>query len=151
MGYILRQIGFFLCFDGVISSLCMACLFKFGDDLYDFMFSRMERMLFWMFYFVSCCCCICCDHDQDTNEYMFYSPKHHSSAKSKRNKRNKRNNNESKTYNAEQIIIRVEINPNMHRSMSMNDTDSNNRAEPNGTMQNSISMISDLQQSIRTD
>eukprot|EP01084_Bolivina_argentea_P247503 414065_1 len=31
--YILRQIGFFLCFDGVISSLCMACLFRFGDDL----------------------------------------------------------------------------------------------------------------------
>eukprot|EP00484_Ammonia_sp_Unknown_P016523 CAMPEP_0197038134 /NCGR_PEP_ID=MMETSP1384-20130603/15139_1 /TAXON_ID=29189 /ORGANISM="Ammonia sp." /LENGTH=608 /DNA_ID=CAMNT_0042468529 /DNA_START=126 /DNA_END=1952 /DNA_ORIENTATION=- len=45
--YIYRQIGFYLPFDGVINSLCIACLFQFGDDFYAVTFARLE------------CCCLC--------------------------------------------------------------------------------------------
>ena len=52
--YILRQIGFYLPFDGVINSLCIACLFQFGDDFYAVTFAKLE------------CCCLCfssyCNH-----------------------------------------------------------------------------------------
>ena len=158
--YILRQIGFFLCFDGVIGSLCMACLFRFGDDLYDFLFSRMEKILFWLFYVCSCCCCICCkfcdwkdDNNDDEYTYSILSPEE---------------DKRSIIYNAEHItglmgnnsnlgnlIRKVETNINVeqmnNRSLSMNDTDSKKRAEVNGCMQASISSLHTSGQTNRTD
>ena len=44
---ILRQLGFYLPFDGVINSLCIACLFQFGDDFYSVTCAKLE------------CLCLC--------------------------------------------------------------------------------------------
>eukprot|EP01083_Nonionella_stella_P031044 85048_1 len=60
--YVLRQLGFYLPFDGCINSICIACLFQFGDDFYSVTFAKLE-----------CCCYACCYVEKKPNKVIAYT------------------------------------------------------------------------------